>query len=453
MLFCGVPASFVVAKEVTTVTTVETAEAVTTSVAMETMTNTSEEVITSEKNEEQKKTSNDESEEIDKKQTEENVKEESQEQLPLVNFLIMTPTGEAIPLNYVSLMENISYLKQNLSEFIETCGYTNYSLEYRPEEGEALTLSDYAELNAYFGEKVGQTLTLQMIPQLYDSKSARAHVKRTRDILSYPPQLKGVPSKTKESKAEPAVSEVSEEAKEASLEEMKANIERVKAALPTDGDIFSAQSVSLKDYYQEVLYRVSANPDTPAHASPSPADSIRSIFYSGWNPPPPPRKLRGDLFYLEVHFAVPNAPALHITAQSHGFYINKSSTSIFDPSPASNANFSHELLETLIASSPAISNSWNAISKRIDQELAKSLRNTEEDIATIKANSLEPVAALYAQGRGDLVAQVPEWTFRPLDGNRKNKNLNYDMSRAQDDLCDSFGIEEKGALREWFVRC
>jgi hypothetical protein len=381
----------------------------------------------------------------------ENENEESQEQLPMANFLIMTPTGEAIPLNYVSLIENISSLKQSLSEFLETCGYTNYSLEYRPEGGEISTLSDYAELNGYFGEQVGQTLTLHMVPQLYDAKSARAHVKRTREILSYPPQLKGVPSKVKEPKAEPASSEAPEEVKEASLEEMKANIERVKAALPTDGDIFSAQSVSLKDYYQEVLYRVSANPDTPALASHSPADSIRSIFFSGWNPPPPPRKLRGDLFYLEVHFAVPNAPALHITAQNHGFYINKSSTSVFDPSPAATANFSHELLDTLMASSPAISNSWNALSKKIDQEIAKSMQDTEEDLATAKANSLEPVAALYAQGRGDLVAQVPEWTYRPLDGNRKNKNLNYDMSRAQDDICDSFGIEEKGALREWFV--
>jgi protein TIF31 len=415
--------------------------------AMDAMTN--DQVMTeNEKNNEVNNT-NENSEE---KTENENVEsQESQEQLPMANFLIMTPTGEAIPLNYVSLMENISYLKQNLSEFLETCGYTNYSLEYRPEGGEASTLSDYAELNAYFGEQVGQTFTLQMVPQLYDAKTARTHVKRTRDILSYPPQLKGVATKPKELKAEPASSEAPEETKEASLEEMKANIERVKAALPTDGDIFSAQSVSLKDYYQEVLYRVSANPDTPAHASQSPADSIRSIFFSGWNPPPPPRKLRGDLFYLEVHFAVPNAPALHITAQSHGFYINKSSTSVFDPSPAPNANFSHELLDTLIASSPAISNSWNAISKKIDQEIAKSMQNTEEDIATAKANSLEPVAALYAQGRGDLVAQVPEWTYRPLDGNRKNKNLNYDMSRAQDDLCDSFGIEEKGALREWFV--
>lgn len=374
------------------------------------------------------------------------VEQQEEEKLPTINFLFITPTGNSIPLNMISVMENTSYLKQNLSEFFETCEYTNYLFEFRPADKDSFILSDFAELNAYFAEYVGQTITLYMIPQLYDAKSARAHVKRTRDILAYPPQIKGAPS-IQESKVNSS-EETKEDSQEKSLEEMKANIERVKAALPSDGDIFAAESVSLKDYYQEVLYRVSENPDTTAHSAISPGDSIRSIFFSGWNPPPPPRKLRGDLFYLEVHFNVANAPALHITAQNNGFYINKSTTSVFDPTPAANANFSHELLETLIGASPAISHAWTALSKKIDEQMSKVV-NSDEDITSSKANALETVAALYAQGRGDLVAQVPEWTSRPVEGNRKNKNLSYDMSRAQDDLCDSFGIEEKGALREW----
>jgi hypothetical protein len=370
-----------------------------------------------------------------------------QDKIPLINFNILTPIGELIQLNYVSLMENTSYLKQNISELFETCGYSSYSFEFKPEGKESFLLSDFAELNAYFGEYLGQTITLTMIPQLYDVKSAKIHVKRTRDILAYPPQVKGV-TVAKQKEEIPKETSPVDETKEKSLEEMKADIERVKAALPTDGDIFTAQSVSLKDYYQEVLYRVSENPDTAAQASTSPADAIRSIFFSGWNPAPPPRKLRGDLFYLEVQFNVPNAPSLHITAQNSGFYVNKSSTSTFDPSPAANANFSHELLDTLIAASPAISHGWAAVSKKIDQLATKS-NDQEDDIATVKPNALESVAALYAQGRGDLVAQVPEWTSRPVEGNRRNKNSTYDMSRAQEDLCDSFGIEDKGALREW----
>jgi protein TIF31 len=366
-----------------------------------------------------------------------------QEKIPMTNFNILTPIGESIQLNYVSLMENTSYLKQTLSEFYETCAYTSYNFEFKPEGQDSFFLSDFAELNAYFGESLGQTITLTMIPQLYDAKSSKIHVKRTRDILAYPPQVKGVATKKEDTKTEPQ-----DETKEKSLEEMKADIERVKAALPSDGDIFTADSVSLKDYYQEVLYRVSENPDTAAQSSTSPADAIKSLFFSGWNPPPPPRKLRGDLFYLEVQFNVPNAPSLHITAQNSGFYINKSSTSTFDPSPAANPNFSHELLETLIASAPAISQGWAAVSKKIDQQTTK-LNDQDDDIATTKANALESVAALYAQGRGDLVAQVPEWTSRPVEGNRRNKNLTYDLSRAQDDLCDNFGIEEKGTLREW----
>lgn len=384
--------------------------------------------------------------------TTENIQEQSEqlqeEVLPFVNFQVITPAGKTIPLNLISLMENVSYLKQHLSEYFETCEYTHYVFEFRPAEQDSFVLSDFAELNAYFADYIGKTVTLHMISQSYDGKTARAHVKRVRDILSYPPQVKGLPPIQATHAPEEENKESQE--KEQSLEEMKANIERVKAALPTDGDIFTAQSVSLKDYYQEVLYRVSENPDTIVHHSITPADSIKGMFFSGWNPPPPPRKLRGDLFYLEVHFNVPNAPALHITAQSNGFYINKSTTAVFDPTPAVNANFSHDLLETLIASSPAISHAWNALSKKIDEQMAKA-GHIDEDIATSKANALGSVAALYAQGRGDLVAQVPEWTSRPIEGNRKTKNLSYDMSRAQDDLCDSFGVEEKGALREWYI--
>jgi protein TIF31 len=367
-----------------------------------------------------------------------------QESFPMVNFNMVMPHGEAITLNSVSLMENISFLKQSLSEYYESCGYTCFSFEFRPENGEApFLLSDFAELNAYFSNFAEQTLNLHIIPQLYDAKSARFHVKRTREILSYPPQIKGLSSRSKV--------EAPEVAKEKTLEEMKAEIERVKAALPTDGEIFKPHNVSLKDYYQEVLYRVSENPDSISQNSSSPSDLIRSIFFSGWNPPPPQRRLRGDLFYLEVQFNIPNTPPLHLTAINNGFYVNKSTTATFDPTPAAPANFSHELLDTLIASSPALAQAWIEVSRKIDDQTIKSINEIEEDIVCSRANALESVAALYAQGRGDLVAQVPEWTSRPIEGARRNKNITYDMSRSQDDLADCFGMDEKGALREWYL--
>ncbi len=85
------------------------------------------------------------------------------------------------------------------------------------------------------------------------------------------------------------------------------------------------------------------------------------ISFGGFNPPPMRRKLLGDLAYLEV--TLPGSDgSVHITAISAGFYVNKTSDTEsekkFDPSPASNPCFSHELLDCILMRSKSLRYAW-----------------------------------------------------------------------------------------------
>ena len=49
---------------------------------------------------------------------------------------------------------------------------------------------------------------------------------------------------------------------------------------------------------------------------------VRVLTYSGWNPPPGNRKMHGDLLYLYV--VTLEDKKYHITASTHGFFLNQS---------------------------------------------------------------------------------------------------------------------------------
>ena len=60
--------------------------------------------------------------------------------------------------------------------------------------------------------------------------------------------------------------------------------------------------------------------------------------YSLWNPPPQRRKIIGDFFYLKIRTL--EGECFHATAFSKGFYINKSTDEVFDPTADSELCYS-----------------------------------------------------------------------------------------------------------------
>lgn len=64
---------------------------------------------------------------------------------------------------------------------------------------------------------------------------------------------------------------------------------------------------------------------------------IHFMSLSGFNPPPSPQKLDGNLFY--IHLRVLESVDYHITASPQGFFLNQSKISHFNPTPANRPTY------------------------------------------------------------------------------------------------------------------
>jgi hypothetical protein len=195
--------------------------------------------------------------------------------------------------------------------------------------------------------------TLTLVPELYDIKKIRHHIKKVRDTILFPPLSKVVSSTSNDSneannatkktdsvvtdsKADPPAVEdstevVDKEKDSSSIKGKNKDVKKNKAAsqIPSVESVY--QQVDIADFFAEVLFRTGkpdVNSSSPLVSSPSLAtppsvsasassmdlnsllhpqtapalfSCIKSITLSGWNPPPPYRygyPLSGlDVFY------------------------------------------------------------------------------------------------------------------------------------------------------------
>lgn len=118
---------------------------------------------------------------------------------------------------------------------------------------------------------------------------------------------------------------------------------------------------------------------------------LKSLVYSGWNPPPAPRRMQGDLCYLEVRTLEAGGRTLHITATPTGFYVNKTSEETgFDPSPASPSYFSRTLWTLMQRASPIFRRSYQAL-------LLLAAHNVDDCIARTGGAPFDAALALAIQ--------------------------------------------------------
>ena len=190
-----------------------------------------------------------------------------------------------------------------------------------------------------------------------------------------------------------------------------------------------------------------------------------SIRYSGFHPPPSQRRLMGDLAYLEV--SMPDGGVTHVTVIPTGFYVSRTSTilSKFDPSPAPNPCFSHELLDCLIQASDSFRLAWkNALVASKDRSvLTSSFSQTEGHLSSLHRVAVrgdfggfqDPSTATSTQGLDQVILR-PSWLVplpEPKDdeeGWTHNEFHAYNPSRADDDIANTFGLDiRSGATRDW----
>ena len=149
----------------------------------------------------------------------------------------------------------------------------------------------------------------------------------------------------------------------------------------------------------------------------------------------------GDLLYLEV--LTSSEGTFHVTCNAKGFYINRSNRTHFDPTPATNHCFAHELFETLMLNSPTLQSAWVNITTRLNEASKDNLQDENEDASTV----LDYLAWIYSTGRRlETSVQSFQWNAAK---NPMTSDHTYDMYRTQQELSSLYGVEELGPNREW----
>ncbi|GLE09870.1 hypothetical protein PINS_up021798 [Pythium insidiosum] len=392
------------------------------------------------------------------------------------------PDAEPIRLDGVSPADTVLSLRQLLAEFPALACHTCYHLEVQREEGEWLPLNDFVELGEY--DAVVDGAVLRMVLEKYDARKVRTHVRRFRDVLQNPPipqtstlsNADGVSSadEAEESAASPEAEpkeELDEAAKkeltEKQLQHLRAiheKLEGVKVPVPSDlGEFYAASMMpssitsaasssndaksgakagkkgkngKKKGGKNGAAAAANGQDATPQQQVEDALESaklpqcVKSIVFSGFNPPPGPRKLAGDLMYLEI---TTEDNAVHfVTAHVSGFYVNRSTATTFDPQPRTGSSTKHLLLDVLLDASDKFRASYESL-------LAKAARLAQHGPASIE----------WMVAAGNPIGGKQPWNVPvSVRGQSNNKHL-YDANRAEDELCATFGMDERGVMRDW----
>ncbi|KAB7494599.1 Clustered mitochondria-like protein [Armadillidium nasatum] len=296
-----------------------------------------------------------------------------------------------ISASIVSSMELVQEIHQLLMDREDTCHRTCFYLMF----GDTI-LDNFSELKSIEGLKEGSKI--KVVEQQYTMREARIHVRHIKDVLK-------------------------------SLDSADAYNGLDCASLSflntvTQGDILgTAKKIPLErldctppDY---ILPSSKDRPLTPlqpfAREQKSPK-CLKVLNVSGWNPPPGPRKVHGDLLYLYV--VTLEGKRFHITACTWGFFVNQSTDDEFNPKPANPCYLSHSLVDLL-----------NHISSMFKRNFANLLKKRTS------RHPFERVPTPY---------QVHIWTSPHLDHS-------VDSLRAEDACNSKLGYEEHipGQTRDW----
>ena len=288
----------------------------------------------------------------------------------VLHVIVKTPHGSVIRLDHINAVDTVLSIQQLISENPQTCHYTCYFLELLNDDGTVTKLNDFIEISEYENLKDGSKV--RMVLDRYDIRKARLHVKRFREILVQPPilhtaanevQAEGEPNKREEpdssNESTVAASNNNPNSKQNAQQrqkEMQDKLPALEIPVPLTLSAFHpAPSLSSPSETSSVRNI------NPSAGQPAPLpECLKSICFSGWNPPPSQRRLKGDLCYLQVTNLEDST--FHVTATETGFFINSTSHTVFDPTPARTPHTSHSLLELLRQASSSFKKKYTVVS-------------------------------------------------------------------------------------------
>ncbi|CAH8454168.1 unnamed protein product [Heterobilharzia americana] len=239
----------------------------------------------------------------------------------------------------VSSFELVQEIHRVLMDREETCSCTCFSLVLNGQ-----TLDMFAELKSVSGMVDGAEL--KVVEERYSVREAKNHVRHIHDLLH-------------------------------SIEPYDAYAGREQMSLSfvntIAGDLERKHFPARLDIRTEfvppeyVLPNCGTNtslPLLPLHPfdrDGKPVKCVRQLNYSNWNPPPPARRLLGDLVYLFFHTL--EDKRYHITACPRGFYVNMSTDDQFNPHPVQHAYVAHSLIDLLRQLSPGFKRNLETLLK------------------------------------------------------------------------------------------
>ncbi|KAL3537348.1 hypothetical protein ACH5RR_000714 [Cinchona calisaya] len=296
--------------------------------------------------------------------------------------------GEKLELQ-LSPGDSVMDVRQFLLDAPETCFFTCYDLLLHTKDGSVHHLEDYNEISEVADITAGDC-HLEMVAALYDDRSIRAHVHRTRELLS----LSTLHSSLSTSLA--------------------LQHEMGQTTSGTSGDLVKTEVADLESlgFMENVTASLSNLFSPPAKE----IQCVESIVFSSFNPPPSYRRLSGDLIYLDVVTMEGNKYC--ITGTTKIFYVNSSTGNILDPRPSKSAFEATTLVGLL---------------QKISSKFKKAFREILEWKAS--AHPFENVQSLLPPN---------SWLgLYPIPDHKR------DAARAENALTLSFGSELIGMQRDW----
>lgn len=301
---------------------------------------------------------------------------------------VKTQGGEKLELQ-LSPGDSVMDVRQFLLDAPETCFFTCYDLLLHTKDGSVHHLEDYHEISEVADITTGDC-SLEMIAALYDDRSIRAHVHRTRELLS----LSTLHSSLSTSLA---------------LQHEMGQNTSVNPGDPTKTEVSELESLGFMDDVSGSLSSLLSSPSKEIKC-------VESIVFSSFNPPPSYRRLLGDLIYLDV--VTLEGIKFCITGTTTTFYVNSSSSNTLDPRPSKAASEATTVIGLL---------------QKISSKFKKAFREMLERKAS--AHPFENVQSLLPPNSWLGLYPVPDHK--------------RDAARAENSLTLSFGSELIGMQRDW----
>lgn len=252
---------------------------------------------------------------------------------------IQVPNIEPFDLQVTS-MELVQEIHQMLMDKEETCHRTCFSLQL-----DGQVLDKFSELKNFEGCKDGAVIKL--VEEPYTVREVRVHVRHVNELIhSIDPidNFNGVNCNSLSYVNDVTGGDISDKsaAKPAAQSQEK-------DYLPPDFILPNG-----KDYPIMQMHLNGAKTKLP--------QCIKQLTFTGFNPPPGPRKMKGDLMYL--HIITMEDKRYHLTASNKGFFVNQSTDDSFNPKPDNMYRIHHSLVELINSLSSIFKKSFATIQSK-----------------------------------------------------------------------------------------